>query len=180
MSLQAKTAAKTSRLNIFHTTKRQVCACQVPRAKGLRQMEVDGKITTRPSLRNGARSSAWICVECAACRVQKAATRGVEARRTASGGGEGFKDWGWVRKTAVSRRQMSKYPARVKCLTFWLRPQQMHRIECGERTNVAQWVIRVCLDCFVNYRGVHQNMVLKSKLSVGASNYESVGRLDII
>lgn len=30
MSLQAKTAAKTSRLNIFHTTKRQVCACQGP------------------------------------------------------------------------------------------------------------------------------------------------------
>lgn len=57
MSLQAKTAAKTSRLNIFHTTKRQVCACQVPRAKGLRQMEVDGRITTRPSLRNGKKLS---------------------------------------------------------------------------------------------------------------------------
>lgn len=37
MSLQAKTAAKTSRLNIFHTTKRQVCACQGPRGQGQRE-----------------------------------------------------------------------------------------------------------------------------------------------
>jgi len=45
---------------------------------------------------------------------------------------------------------MSKYPARVKCLTFWLRPQQEYSYNPQSSSHIPQanWPQRV-------YRGVH-------------------------
>lgn len=140
MSLQAKTAAKTSRLNIFHTTKRQVCACQGPRD------EERGRNRDRARIERADGSGRWkdnnaaessLCNEARSSAGYAWNALPVEHTRGGRVYGKWPKEWGWVRKTAVSRRQMSKYPARVKCLTFWLRPQQMRCTAEGEREERA-------------------------------------------